>query len=505
MLSSRINYASLLSTSAPESNRVCTTIPPNSGSSYDSTTGVKAATFLITPSGYLDAQNSYVRGRYRVKTNVASAFANADALSTARLAFDGSVCSAWRSVILQDASGSVITQIENFPEVAAHRIKAKGGDFQNTIAANMMGYSQLWDTNLSTSEAYSAELAAGADTEFPGSLKFSTGSTSTPAAANDVKGELAEFCIPLYMLSGLFDSVGQRYIPTHLMSSRTHALALTLNMATAENALVFFQGAGTTSPAQALANANRLTNYGYTIDNLELVCEWVDLGAAQDSVVRQAVASSGISIMFPDWVSEVNQGWAAGNSAIDITSSKLTLSMKNVTAQIRPASYYGNKNRPTITASRRNDLQSVQFKIGTAYYPAQPIYFLSDTDARGSVAGVASANPARVIYNGTAYAEYIKSTGSLSNKTGHGLNVNYHLNQASGFEVGADFSKKDVSDAVSDETFIASGRDTKTAALNTVTQLKRYTTTEGLSVCLIFEADNMLILQNGQVKVSERL
>lgn len=508
MSSALTNYAAVLGVCPVETNRINVSIPSESGQNFDSTS-LREITFLIRPSNFLDAQNSYLRFRAKVSATVGSVATVGNAV----VCLDNPGAMAmFRKATLQSADGKTITEMDNLQYIALSRCRQNGDAWQSTVGRNMLGYSPVWEQNtgcggLNGAVRCNKEIydftQSSAKYELPAYTFIPSGSVNTT-----VSGDEVEFAVPLSFFSGLFDPAAGTYLPLRSFSSRTHALQLTLTIDDAQQALVYCHSATNFASQTALDTEIAKSTYRYDILGAELITEWVELGAAKMEEVNQMVATTGISIKFSDYTGQLDNAWQSGTNWTSVIS-KITMSLKDVTVQIRDAKKLRGIKHAGISQTKQYSLSNFSTKIGNSYYPSAGI----------ALRGKPSANGGGMKYAGSAYAETLKSSGGLCSRGAHRYNEFYHVPNAAAFEISVDYDAKErQTDSSSCEfesssAYVISGKDTKSTAAACVFEYVRDTTTDAdatgnpeisLSLFHIFHTDNVCVVASSGVSPLER-
>lgn len=509
MFSNQVNYSSVVGQCPPEAGRINVPLNAESGSDFNSGS-LRDITFLIRPTNFLDAQNSYLRFRCRLKATVNSALTAANVTQYGQtyagllLVDNPGAMSLFTKAVVQSADGKTITEMDNLPAIALAKIRKNGPVYQDTIGANMLGYNGAWDLNsgvtgLDGFVKCNAEIALSDYRNFAGCVRVSQ-------ATGTYTGDWVEYAIPLSLFSGLFESDASQYLPLRSFSSRTHALQLTINMEDATKALVFASTNINYANLNAVnTEANKITAY-YELANVEIVSEWVDMGMATIEAVNSAVATTGVAIKFEDTVAQTDSGFQSGTSYTHALS-RLTYSLKDVIVQLRDSSQLKGLQFASNSQTKQFNLSRWSTKVGNAYYPSNGI------DLRASI----GTHGAGLLYNGSAYAESIKNSSSLCSRGAHTYINGVHDPARASFQLGVDYDVKarssDTDPCEFSSKFLMTGKDTKSSASVCVFEYQRTsdlntdvsnTPVRGLHITTIFHTDNLCLVSASGVAAMER-
>lgn len=495
VLDPKINYASLINVNSSESGRTSSTVVPTSGSIYSSDNRQKIE-LLIPPISYLDAAASYLRFKVKIDATASSAVTGLTYLALDNVP----ACSVFESAILYNAENQVITEVRDFAALALHRVRSKGQSYQSTVAANAMGYSPAWNSlsshadgdgtasglypilnGDSTATAGSSATNTG-HPDFPGACRILSGATALDAAWN--ADNTVEFAVPLEYFSGVFGA--DKYLPLHLMGNRAHALRLDLTMNPAATAIVVCQRNSTNWAADI---AKIQGSIKYTLSNIQMVVEYINVSEESDAIVRQAVNTTGVHYLYEDWTTKVDTG-VLNQPFYTNLNPKYTISLKDVVCQFRDNSKVASFGQECVSGTRRLGLSKFQTKVGAMFYPNAPLEFNQKS------------------YNGSGYLEWLKSGSSLTSKTMTPATPYWQTFDKAGFEVAVDYDKKEKDGAKDDYTF--SGKDTRSGSsqiqilLNRDAALTVGAALENVHMTMLFGTDNVLVLQNGIAYPLER-
>lgn len=179
------------------------------------------------------------------------------------------------------------------------------------------------------------------------SIKFGTNEITL---ANDTSHT---FCIPL--LSSLIGQGQQKYIPLFLTGQ------LDLELELYPNCLF-----GSSAPA-------------FNVNNVELHCQLIDFAGDMNMRLQQMAMQSGIYLHATSW-SAYNYALADGVSTVQIAERLKSVKTLLLAFSINRNNTY--TNRALGRVSRK--LKSLQVKIGSEYYPTQPIVGQADSESKNS-------------------------------------------------------------------------------------------------------------------------
>lgn len=479
-------YNQILSLNPPEAGRTSSTVVPQSGTSFDSRNS-QIIQFLIPPIAYLDGSSSYLSMDVTLNAITSGAVTGATTLT-----IDGPATSLFESATLYNSQNQVITEIRDFAQCSLHRVREKGFDYAATLGKNMLGLSSNWDAITSTSgdgttmvTPYTTGGTGSQPTDLPGAITLAAG-----ALAGAKTGTKINLAIPLEFFSGALCPAQQRYLPLHLMGSRSHALRLDIKMANTSAALVAFGSHATA--ATALTDAQKFDNNNtyYALDRVEMVCEYVNLGKEVDDQVSALAEQGLLEYKFTDYTTRKLQMSNASDTFFSFQNSKFTMSLKSVAAQFRANT--AALTFPQITATQRANVTGFQIKVGSQYYPNKRIELPS--------VGTGS-------FNASAYAEVSKQAKSLSSIHGHGNLPYFNLVNGHGVEFGVDMSSKQASGASHDESLTLSGKNTTSGSSQVECRIDRSGAapqTYVPEITVIFESDNVVRCANGVAVPVER-
>lgn len=474
-------YNQILSLNPPEAGRTSSTVVPQSGTSFRSDNS-QVIQFLIPPIAYLDGSASYLSFDLTI-----NATTNAAATVNSFIALDGPATSLFESATLYNSQNQVISEIRDFAEASLHRIRQKGFDYAATVAKNLMGYNSGFDQITSTNgvAVVTTPLTfATVGSELPGVLLL-----PSLGVAGDKSGHKVNLCIPLEYFSGALVPAQQRYLPLHLMGSRSHALRLDIKMQDTAKALFM-------SPATDVA---LVTGAGgkiyYSLDRVEMVTEYVNLGEEVDGQVSKLAEEGMLEYKFEDYTTRKLQMSNASDTFFSFQNSKFTMSLKSVAAQFRSGTTA--LTFPNVTGTQRANVIGFQIKVGSQYYPNKRIEL--PTEETGPNKGTS--------WNGSAYAECSKQSKSLASIHGHGNLPFFNLRNGHGIEFGVDMSSKQASGASHDETLTLSGKNTTSGSSQVECRIDRSGSvpqTYTPEITVIFQSDNVIRCANGVAVPVER-
>lgn len=509
MFSNQVNYSSVVGQCAAESGRTNVTVNAESGSDFNSGS-LRDITFLIRPTNFLDAQNSYLRFRCRLKATTSAVLTAPNVTQFGKtyagiLTLDNpGALSLFNKATVQSADGKTITEMDSLAAIALAKIRRAGPVYQDTIGVNMLGYNSSWEQNkgvtgLDGAVRCNAEIGLDNYQYYPSCVRIAN-------AAGTYTGDWVEYSIPMSHFSGLFECDGGQYLPLRSFSSRTHALQLTINMEDANRALVFASTKVDYANLAAVSAEVAKITASYELSNVELVTEWVDMGVATIEAVQSAVTETGVAIKFEDTVAQSDSGFQSGTSYTH-SLSKLTYSLKDVVVQLRDASQMKGLQYATNSQTRQFNLSQWGTKIGNKYYPSAGISLRASTGTDG----------AGLLYNSSVYAEQIKNSGGLCSRGAHTYMTAVHDPSRAAFQLGVDYDIKarssDGEPCAFDQKFMISGVDTRSSSSVCVFEYQRTTDLNTdvtgtpirpLHITTIFHTDNLCLVGANGVSPMER-
>lgn len=513
MLNPKVNYAKLIPVAPAETSRVPNTVYPTNNATISSTAPAQLD-FNIPATAYLDPSASYLKFRCQVRSSALGKIGsstNAFPVNFTGIAcLDGGGLAAIESVWLYNSENMPLTYIQDFPAYALARLRERGLEY-NEVARLMMGYSEVFDeespsdmsNGINTYGQRIADKVARAyiqdetPSELPGALMYRYDSGAT---GNDIgsalplagTGQIVEYCIPAWLLSGLWDQAN--YIPLLYMGSKASALRLVIKFNTSARAIVatsvvYNPATGSVNHDSRLNDTTKfvsLTSPWFDVSNAEFVVEYVNIAAQTDATIRDAIyKAGGVRIQFPDYSTQLDTQMST-SANYSSYQTRTAVSLKSVILQFRknvvPSYIY-----PNITGTSRFDVNSVQLKLGAIYWPTAPLEFPSSQ------------------FNGAAYAEFLKRSGSLRKKSGGGFAPRFH-DAKNSFEMSFDFDEKDQSDSAELYTNPGlNGINLNNGANSIVALIRRgpANPTVALQLTFIFCTDNVLVVENNRANVLE--
>ena len=501
-ISARTNYAKMIKQNPNETGRTSTIVVPSSGGTFTSASRQKIE-FLIPPISYLDTQASYLR--FNAKMTLKTGAIAVPNTETIVATLDGGANSLFEAVQVFNSENQVVSEQRQHAEISLHRLRKKGVTYVKTIGKNAMGYSTLMEglpehpvyDGGSTNGSGLVGLVQNNRSEFPLSIVDTTGVSANISQDSPT----VQFCIPLEYLSGLF--AANSLIPLKYCGNRAFAFRLLLDMQAPNIAFVIAQALNNTlgSPVSPATDAT----VSYTLSNMELVTELVNVSQEADNFYAQEIMGTGVHLLYPDVSSKVDTQWTAGSQNYTALTPKYTISMNEVTVQIRNNTTISSYGDESITGTRRHGLRSIITKIGAMFYPNSPLLLDS------------------AYYNGSAYLEVAKQSSGINNVAHQsevgGFQAGFaadgrHAN-TSGFEIGFSYCKKDKGVGDEEDDFMFSGKDTRTGSSSLQKVLTRSDTSSdgtsivgnssvGLHITYIFGTTNVLVLEKGNSFPLER-
>ena len=509
MMNPKVNYSKLISVQPPETSRVSSSIFPTNASDV-TTKNTNVIDFNFPAVSYADMNSAYLKFKAQIKTDAGASITMANTAGDHLItAFDGGALGLISSVCLFNSENQIVSYVNDFPSYAIARLKERGIEYAET-AKNLFGWSETYHEDFLAEQVnptggvadpsqftYGVELAKkaigtrqyGVETpgQLPGVMTYLGNAATVDLVAET--GREVEFAIPAFLFSGLFEGL---YLPLAYMGSKSNALRLQIRTSTSEKALVvtcanYVGGVYTYNNKKTRVDAFAAAAKPYVqIKSPEFVLDYVTVDAATDARVKDAIYSGGgIRLMFTDYSTIEDTAMQSGLLTHNSNQTRTAMSLKNITVQLRKniADSYAY---PNITGTGRFSLNSFQFKVGAKYWPNSPLLLDSAE------------------FNGAAYAELVKRSGSMAKGNNSGYVSKFHDEKHCGFELSFDFDNKRVSDSSFDNNTLGlNGLSLANGSNSIVGLFRRSSGTDALKITMIFATDNVLVLENNRATVLE--
>lgn len=288
---------------------------PFAQSSY--TAGQSMLCTLQTASFYLDPFNSYLVFDVEFSGATGEKFALGQ----------GSALNFIRSSVVTSRSGTEVSRVDGVNLYHAKKLRfTKPKDWFET-EATVIGYDDSPDSK-NVVNGYNVEIPAGAT----------------------VSG-LSRFCIPLSMVSPVFDPENSRYLPPFLCSG----LRLEIGLSSAGQALHRITG--------------DTTSGSYRIVNPAIMCDLVKMSDKIDSVMTSVAHKAGLELVFSEW-----------DTFTTVTSSQKNTIDINKTASKAEKVIVCSRLSANVSDIKVDSMQSEDFtynefqaRVGSVYHPQTAI------------------------------------------------------------------------------------------------------------------------------------
>ena len=308
---------------------------PNNGSAFSSSNNI--IRIPLNSTGFLDPQHSYLAFTVTVKNNEASKY----------VSFDGSAHSVIRTLRLIGSDGAELEYIQHYNVVRQAMADLQVGSNHSATLGNAM-----------EGEA----TTAGDD-------------TTTKIGTADGSGNNFSRGYSIKIMSALLNN--SKYLPLGFIAGGGLILELTLeNDATC--LIKDSTAAGGTAPT-------------YELSEIHYVGQIVEMDERFNASFRSMLNSSG-GIQFSGQTWRTHQynftSAASGNAVVPV--AERSKSMKSLFHIFREQANLADRTKYSIMRRSSNDVEQVQWKIGSNVYPSQPLKG-SQTDSSQYVAELVKA------------------------------------------------------------------------------------------------------------------
>lgn len=443
------------------------TVPPIQGSSF-TPTGQRIIQIYLPKNGFYNGVNSYLTFTH---TCPDTATYDQAALSTS--------ASNWIQRLRVKVGGRIVEDIDDYNVLhEIIRTSVVTAPFRDSLAGQSEGYEPsstpkqieecittgtLPDTlpQVHNGTAWVDVTATGAgslnratERAYPvrGGVRVNvnrTGENNTVIAVDDVYSDDAKDTLQAWaksgkqyqikLLSGFLES--RRYVPTRFMPpveieitlsdfQRSHVWEPARPVAPADLAAMGQKGQTnfvplrTTTGRGAAVTGTTIANQTYTIANVNLMAEMLEFDETFYQAFEMSLAQ-GVTIPYTTFTNHTFSHTAAGST--DIQVAERVRSAKALFAVMRRLGDLSYPAYPKFVFSQ-NGLQQYQVKVGTQYFPMQPV------DCAGS--GSAANDP----YSGIRLVELTKCISAMADTT-HAMTANVH-NYAQMFVIGVDLDRE---------------------------------------------------------------
>lgn len=388
--------------------------------------GATAVCIVNSGADYIDAQNSYL------KVTVKNTGARPTSFGPL-----GSACNLFSRIIITSRSGEEIERVESLNLLCSHRhALTKNTDWFRTVGA-AAGYVDRTKfplnhfPNVLTGPGHEINTPYGGEAN-PQAATFNSWVLGTPAntlnpsiqnmitlahaagqrALNAVSaggdlygerfrtvieaslieaGESRTFCIPVTLISGLFESTN-RLLPSHLMSG----LRIDLHLEEAHKALVNLYDKTAGAPH---------TEANYTIENMELELDSYTLTDSVQRALNEVAATSGLELPYKSHFTTTGTWDPATGGSVEIRKAVsralgvITTTKYSDTEKTHASHWDSMRSTPF-------NLTGYQTRVGSLYFPQQA--------TKGGPMTTTSLRTRRHPLAAEAYLQTLRGVGKLS-------------------------------------------------------------------------------------------
>lgn len=326
--------------------------------------GGRAICILNSGAEYVDPQNSYLSFVLRVPTLYSGTAPSTLPVTPAQFqaaTYDqqythkvGSAINWLKRIVITSRSGDEIERIENLHLLAPILDRyIQSSEWVETVG-KLPGYSDartegaVSGNPTAISSSVSIAQAAG--------VKLGSGATETQEVATK-KGQYhrVHYCIPMACISGLFRSF-DRLLPSMLCSGLRFEIELS-----------------TSADAVGVAGGNKIGNAEFAIEDPQITLDQYQLTDSIQRVLNEESAMRGLEVTFTSWY---NYPTASGNGGrANIEVRKAVSRALGILTTVTPSAADG-----VIMSDLTSQLTNYQVRLGSLYFPQQPIKITGDAD-----------------------------------------------------------------------------------------------------------------------------